>query len=151
MINCRITFTTPISGPLHLTDCHQTTIISASDQLRVHDCNKVTFHIHVASGPIIENCQGMDFYGDFILKLFPKKQNVEKNKELLLAPNLFWDVKDFCWLKNFVQSPNFRVVKEPYFHNTASVSNQERVPKDNVFPTSSGTKSASASINEDEL
>jgi len=99
----------PIHGPVHVTNCGKDTKIQIpfSRQLRIHDCTAVTFIIHVASGPIIEGCQGMKFYQrDYKA---PKGAPLE---EFDHSANLYWDVKDFHWLKNNVKSPNFEVYNE---------------------------------------
>jgi hypothetical protein len=103
--NTTIQINTPIAGPTHVTNCHDTNItLSFCRQLRIHDCINVSFYIHVASGPIIEGCKGMKFYQcDYISH---GKDDFEKEQ------NLYWDVKDFHWLKNLVKSPNFAVFTE---------------------------------------
>jgi hypothetical protein len=91
----------PIEGPIHVTNCHKTKIyIPFSRQLRIHDCTDVSFFIHVASGPIIEGCKGMQFHEKTCLGKYSKETN------------LYRDVKDFNWLKNLVKSPNFDVFSE---------------------------------------
>lgn len=96
--DCNIRIINPIHGPVHVTNCHQTSIyIAFSRQLRIHDCTNVGFYIHVGSGPIIEGCRGMKFY---------QRDNCTGEHK---GKNLYWDVKDFNWLKNNVKSPNFEV------------------------------------------
>jgi len=121
----------PIHGPVHVTNCHDTTVqIPFSRQLRIHDCTNVTFILHVASGPIIEGCKGMKFYqkdykaNAVLASRSPSKNknaasvNVHKDKEseksasFQAGINLYADVKDFHWLKNNVKSPNFDVYTE---------------------------------------
>ena len=103
---------TPISGPVHVTNCSSSQMrISFCRQLRIHDCNGVEFSIHVASGPIIEGCKKMKFYQqDYVSN---GRDNYENEQ------NLYWDVKDFHWLKNLIKSPNFTVFSEEEYkrHN----------------------------------
>ncbi len=96
---------TPVSGPVHVTNCSNSKVmISFCRQLRIHDCHGVDFSIHVASGPIIEGCKEMKFYQkDYVSHGRDNHENEQ---------NLYWDVKDFHWLKNLVKSPNFTVHSE---------------------------------------
>jgi hypothetical protein len=95
----------PIAGPIHVTDCHDTDIqIKFCHQLRIHDCTNVSFTLHVSSGPIIEGCKGMKF--------IQSEYNSSIGEDnLCVKDNLYWDVKDFHWLKN-IKSPNFVTVSE---------------------------------------
>jgi hypothetical protein len=53
-----ILVTDPVSGPVHITRCHDSLIfISSCRQLRIHDCSNIVFVIHVTSGPVIEFCK----------------------------------------------------------------------------------------------
>lgn len=90
-----------VAGPIHVTNCNDTTIISVSRQLRVHECKNVTFSINVSSGPIIEDCKNIVFTAI-------SYDQSEKNKT---NKNMYWDVKDFNWLKTSVPSPNFKVLE----------------------------------------
>jgi len=92
----------PIKGPVHVTDCHDAIInIAFCRQLRIHDCTNISFKCHVGSGPIIEGSNKMKFY--------QRDYNFEKDGETKVQ-NLYWDVKDFQWLKSLVKSPNFEVI-----------------------------------------
>mmetsp|Transcript_467 Transcript_467/g.748 ORF Transcript_467/g.748 Transcript_467/m.748 type:complete len:127 (-) Transcript_467:903-1283(-) len=86
-----------------MTNCRKSTFdIPFCQQLRIHDSDDVKIKIHVISGPIIETCSAIKFYQkDFP----PNKSDNDEN----FGPNLYWDVKDFNWLKNSVKSPNFEV------------------------------------------
>ena len=113
-----------VTGPIHVTNCHNTTIISASRQLRIHECDNVSFHINVFSGPIIEDCKKMSFYGDYseqriianynITKKKGQRGNDNKQEKKRQTPhtNMYWDVKDFNWLKPTIPSPNFIVIRK---------------------------------------
>jgi len=105
-----INIQSPVHGPVHVTECINSTIqIPFSRQLRIHDCTNINFVIHVASGPIIEGCKSMRFYQ----KNYKKESEDESmdDQELESVSNLYWDVKDFHWLKQ-TKSPNFNVYKE---------------------------------------
>jgi len=114
--DCTIRMKTPIPGPVHVTNCHDTSIhLAFCRQLRIHDCTNVRFYIHATSGPIIEGCKDMKFYQcDYVSNGI---DNFEKEQ------NLYWDVKDFHWLKNLVKSPNFDV------HNEMVRKKEEEVEK----------------------
>lgn len=101
--NSTINIQTPIAGPVHVTGCHETNVvIQFCHQLRIHDCINVSFELHVSSGPIIEGCKGMKFY---------QRDYVSNGEDKLgQEDNLYWDVKDFHWLKNLVKSPNFTTI-----------------------------------------
>lgn len=109
----QIKIQSPVHGPVHVTECFNSTIkIPFSRQLRIHDCINVNFVIHVASGPIIEGCKGMRFYQKNYKK--HNKEDVDESihtQDLEKVSNLYWDVKDFHWLKQ-IKSPNFMVHKE---------------------------------------
>jgi hypothetical protein len=64
----------------------------------VHDSENVEFGVWVRSGPIIEKSTGIVFTGDF----FKSNSNIGRN--------MYWDVKDFNWLRSLRKSPNFTVV-----------------------------------------
>jgi hypothetical protein len=103
----------PVYGPVHVTECFDSTMqISFSRQLRIHDCTNINFVIHVASGPIIEGCKSMRFYQKNY-KMHDKDDMEESihHQDLQSVSNLYWDVKDFHWLKQ-IKSPNFTVYKE---------------------------------------
>jgi len=115
----------PIDGPVHVTQCHDSFIfISSCRQLRIHDCSNVTFILHVSSGPIIEHCKlscifvsnGCMCYLAFLRFMHPAKYmsiigtriHFYSNDCALssLGPNMYYDVKDFNWLKK-IKSPNY--------------------------------------------
>lgn len=100
--NTTLRIARPIQGPVHVTNCHDTQIqIAFARQLRIHNCTNVSFECHVASGPIIEECTKMKFYQQDYL--------YEEGSENIDNQNLYWDVKDFQWLKTLVKSPNFEI------------------------------------------
>lgn len=94
--NCKIY--SSVLGPVHVTNCHNSEIRCSAYQLRVHDSENVEFGVWVRSGPIIEKSTGIVFTGDF----FKSNSNIGRN--------MYWDVKDFNWLRSLRKSPNFTVV-----------------------------------------
>jgi len=123
-----------------VTGCDNTNLyIQFCRQLRIHDCSHVSFYIHVASGPIIEGCKEMKFYQrDYI-----SNGTDAYDKE----DNLYWDVKDFHWLKNLVKSPNFTVIS-----NKEEAANQDENPINhhNDF-SSKASEDDNESSDDDEL
>ena len=106
--NSNVKIASAIHGPVHVTNCTNTLLqIPFSRQLRIHDCTSVSFVIHCASGPIIEGSKEMKFYQND----FEKKYS----EDFDAGVNLYWDVKDFFWLKNNIKSPNFEVYTEKEF------------------------------------
>ncbi|KAL7489341.1 hypothetical protein ACHAW6_014927 [Cyclotella cf. meneghiniana] len=94
-----------VSGPVHVTNCHDSDIRCGAYQLRVHDSKSVKFGVWVRSGPIIEGCTDMVFAGDFY-------QRGSEEPDRQLGRNMYWDVKDFNWLRSLRKSPNFVVVDD---------------------------------------
>ena len=101
-----------------MTNCHGTTISAACRQLRIHDCTAVTFRVWVKSGPIIEHCSEMVFRCDPIdvrgVGGGGDGTGAGDNGGVCHwdeAANMYHDVKDFCWLRTGVPSPNFTVVQ----------------------------------------
>jgi Tubulin binding cofactor C. len=96
-----------------VTNCQDTTIlIPYSRQIRIHDCTNLSFIVHVASGPIIEGCKGIKFYQKDYRPTTDLSGGAINNDVHPAGMNLYWDVKDFHWLKNHVKSPNFDVFTE---------------------------------------
>ena len=50
-----------VSGPVHITNVKDSTLVIVSRQVRIHDCKNVDLYLHCASHPIIEDCSGMRF------------------------------------------------------------------------------------------
>lgn len=98
VVNCKIH--SLVLGPVHVTNCHNSEIRVSAYQLRVHESTSVNFGVWVRSGPIIEHCTGMTFAGDFY---------TNDNQP---GRNMYWDVKDFNWLRSLRKSPNFTVIEE---------------------------------------
>lgn len=100
--NCAIVVSDETHGPVHVTYCHSTVVRCSCFQLRVHESTGVEFRIWARSGPIIEDCRDITFAGDYC-----------RASEVVNRRNLFWDVKDFNWLRALKKSPNFEVVPLP--------------------------------------
>ena len=108
--NCRIYATQPTLGPVHVTDCHSSQIRCSSYQLRVHDSTNVKFCVWARSGPIIEDCKGMVFEGGYYTGTTMHHANDNDDDGGPIGRNMFWDVKDFNWLRALRKSPNFEVI-----------------------------------------
>mmetsp|Transcript_29574 Transcript_29574/g.44678 ORF Transcript_29574/g.44678 Transcript_29574/m.44678 type:complete len:493 (+) Transcript_29574:87-1565(+) len=129
---CTIDITTPIlQGSIHVTSCHNTTLYCASNQLRIHDSSDVDFHVFVKSGPIIEDCSKIKFYGDYFSNHHcpwgqEDKEGTEE-EDVKKMINQFRDVKDFNWLRTLVPSPNFSILEESPLSVPASSAGQDMV------------------------
>ena len=110
--NCKIYISEPTLGPVHVTNCHSSTIHCSCYQLRIHDSKDVTFHVWVRSGPIIEDCTDIKFVGDYYSDGEKKTMNENDDgaAQSIVGRNMYWDVKDFNWLRALRKSPNFVVV-----------------------------------------
>ncbi len=108
--NCQIYVTEPTLGPVHMTNCHSSKIRCSCYQLRIHDSINVTLDVWVRSGPIIENCRGMVFEGNYYAGDDTNKSSGGGGSNSVEEKNMYWDVKDFNWLRTLRKSPNFVVV-----------------------------------------
>jgi len=111
--HCRIYVTQPTLGPVHVTKCHSSHVQCSCYQLRVHESTNVRFRVWTRSGPIIEDCSGMVFDGDYFDDDCDTNSNSNSNlTNNAESPrkNMFWDVKDFNWLRTLKKSPNFEVI-----------------------------------------
>jgi hypothetical protein len=120
---CKIYITEPTLGAVHVTNAQSSILHCSCYQLRVHDSKNVQFTVWTRSGPIIEGCTGMVFMGNYYLEseaLSGNNSNVCGNGGSLEASdgavvvgrNMYWDVKDFNWLRALRKSPNFVVVDQ---------------------------------------
>lgn len=50
-----------VSGPVHINDVSNSTLVVIARQVRIHNCKNVDIYLHCASHPIIEDCSGMRF------------------------------------------------------------------------------------------
>ena len=115
--NCKIYVSEPTLGAVHVTDCHSSIIRCSCYQLRVHDSRNVKFDVWTRSGPIIEDCTGMEFSGNYYSGGAREGGCNDDGAcgngmdgAVVVGRNMFWDVKDFNWLRAFRKSPNFVVV-----------------------------------------
>ena len=125
--SCNIYMSNLTCGAVHVTQCHSSIIYCASYQLRIHDSTELQFGIWVRSGPIIENCKHIIFAGTYYDCSFNSTTATTTNTTTMfggeelatkavrdgnvtLGRNMFWDVKDFNWLRTLHKSPNFSIV-----------------------------------------
>jgi len=120
--NCKVYISQPTLGPVHVTDCISSSVHCSCYQLRIHESKDVRFKCWVRSGPIIEDCSGMVFEGDYYL------DNDGTDGSCGVGSNLYWDVKDFNWLRTLRKSPNFVVVSDTKESAEAVVSKQKSEP-----------------------
>ena len=110
--NCRIYVTEPTCGPVHVTNCYSSVVRCSCYQLRIHDSIDVKFSVWVRSGPIIENCTKMIFDGSYYCLEMDESSSGEGGDGGGggVGENMYWDVKDFNWLRTLRKSPNYAVV-----------------------------------------
>ena len=124
--HCKLYITQPTMGPVHVTNCTHSTIHCSAYQLRVHESKNVRFNVWVRSGPIIEDCTGMVFEGNY----YSDEESSDVNESDTNASamngiadgvgggggrrNMYWDVKDFNWLRALRKSPNFVVIEKKH-------------------------------------
>ena len=126
--SCNIYMSNLTCGAVHVTQCHSSIIYCASYQLRIHDSTELQFGIWVRSGPIIENCKHIIFAGTYYDCSFNSTiattntttttmfgggevaTKAVRDGNVTLGRNMFWDVKDFNWLRTLHKSPNFSIV-----------------------------------------
>ena len=94
LVECEIK-ATDIDGSAYVEGMRDTIAFIGSRQLRIHDATKCQFYCRVASGPIIEKCEGVEF-----APLSPREED-----------NLWDKVEDFGWIKQ-EKSPNWSVIEE---------------------------------------
>jgi hypothetical protein len=123
---CNIYISNVTCGAVHVTQCHTSIIYSSSYQLRIHDSTGLQFAIWVRSGPIIENCTNILFAGNYYDYTFNSTTTTtfeggeavatttaaanRGGNDVMLGRNMFYDVKDFNWLRTLHKSPNFSIV-----------------------------------------
>ena len=99
LVECEIK-ATDIDGSAYVENMSDTIAFIGSRQLRIHDATKCQFYCRVASGPIIERCQAVEFA--------PLLSSENDGKE---DDNLWNKVEDFGWIKQ-EHSPNWSVIEE---------------------------------------
>ncbi|KAK4194795.1 tubulin binding cofactor C-domain-containing protein [Triangularia verruculosa] len=90
-----------VDGPVHVTNLKRCKVVVSSRQVRIHECAEVDFYLWVRSEPIIEGCRQVRFA--------PMPQGLEGGEQ---GGNKWEEVKDFLWLKQGEQSPNWSVLPE---------------------------------------
>ena len=137
--NCKIYVSEPTLGAVHVTDCHSSEIRCSCYQLRVHDSRDVKFDVWARSGPIIEDCTGMEFSGNYYSGGAREGGCNDgacgngMDGAVVVGRNMFWDVKDFNWLRALRKSPNFVVVD-----NMSTADVDEAVCMDGPLPNTTG-------------
>lgn len=91
-----------VSGPIHITSAHDSVIVVAAQQFRMHDSSNVDVYLHCSSRAIIEDCEGIRFAP------LPGCYETESTAG---AKNLWDQVDDFKWLK-VEHSPHWSVLEE---------------------------------------
>ena len=91
-----------VAGPIHITSMHDSVLVVATRQFRMHDSKSVDVYLQTASRPIIEDCEGIRFAP------LPECYVTESTAK---AKNLWDQVDDFKWLKAEA-SPHWSVLPE---------------------------------------
>ncbi len=95
-----------VAGPIHITNMHDSVLVVACGQFRMHDSKAVDVYLHCGSRPIIEDCEGIRFAP------LPNVYETEENKSGAGGNANLWDrVDDFKWLKS-EPSPHWKVLEE---------------------------------------
>lgn len=101
-----------ITGPAHMSNMTNTTLILQCRQFRLHSCKDIDVYLHCSSRPIIEDCEGIRF-----------APLSEELKRLLFGVDghdsggggpgsNHWDqVDDFKWIRADESSPNWRILR----------------------------------------
>ena len=109
---CKV-YAKTVDGPCYVvraTDCE---VRVAPRQLRIHKTTGTTFHVAPASGPIVEDCDGLAF-GRYAATWDGSRPayDAAAPATAFAVPDGAWrDVKDFKWLKSG-QSPHWAVLEE---------------------------------------
>lgn len=98
VLDSSITIVNSIDGAIHVTDCHNCTLRSTCQQLRLHGSTRLECHVLFRAGAILEDCNRISFW---------------KTRE-----DTFGDIRDFNWLKNGIPSPNFSIEEEESHSST---------------------------------
>lgn len=88
-----------VKGALHITGMKNSTIIAATGQLRMHQCENVAVYLRCPSDPIIEHCKGVRFAP--LPQCFSQSEGNEAR-----GVNRWNHVQDFQWIKA-EHSPNW--------------------------------------------
>ncbi|RKP36550.1 tubulin binding cofactor C-domain-containing protein, partial [Dimargaris cristalligena] len=94
----------PVAGSVFLEACHDCVIVVACRQLRIHTSHHLTFYLHAASHPIIEDCDKISNR----TAASETTRTIWERAALLETANLYDQVNDFKWLRRQA-SPHWRV------------------------------------------
>lgn len=100
----------PVTGSAFISNCHDSKIVIACHQLRIHDSQQVDFYINVASRAIIENCNELHFAP--YTWSYPE---LDKHAQLssISFSNINWRlIDDFNWLSQTEKSPHWSFLDE---------------------------------------
>lgn len=108
----------PVNGSVWVDKCRNCTFTLAGHQIRIHETHGSTFKVIAKSDPIIEDCTGLTFMPN---PMATPTAATASRKEALAACGIDIDnkahaecwmhVKDFKWLNNEQQSPNWTFKK----------------------------------------
>ena len=91
-----------VAGPIHITSVHDSVLVVAARQFRMHDSKSVDVYLQTASRPIIEDCEKIWFAP------LPECYATENGSKL---KNMWDQVDDFKWLKAEA-SPHWSILPE---------------------------------------
>jgi hypothetical protein len=117
-----------------LYDCHECIITLAAKQLRLHDSNRISLHLHTLSGPVVENCQQI-LVSPYNLT-YPEVQAHWIAASLGTTTDISgtWaEVQDFNWHKRQA-SPNWCVLPDNMRPATLEFSDSTALSTDASLP-----------------
>jgi len=94
-----------IDGSVLVENMNDCTVFVGARQLRIHDSKATRFHCRVASGPIIERCETLEFAP----LLACINEGGVQNEGEIVRENLWDKVEDFGWIKT-EKSPHWKIV-----------------------------------------
>ena len=111
---CQV-FARCVAGPAYVQDVTASSLRLVSRQLRIHDTYDTDFYVHLATGPIIEDCHRLRF-AKYAMRWCQEEEGGKKHtfkaQVLPLRPDAWKDVQDFKWLRVDEPSPHFRLIPE---------------------------------------
>ena len=100
-----------LDGPMHITGVENSVLVLKCRQLRMHEARDTNVYLWCASSPIVEDCTEVRF-GPFTPDGDDNTETeTETDGEGGGGVNLWYDVKDFKWLREEA-SPNWRLLIE---------------------------------------
>lgn len=109
LTSCQV-FIGPVRGSVLIEDCQKCVFVTACQQMRIHRTTDTSFHIHVTSKAIIEECSRVGF-APFNWS-YPGIEVDYQETELDRSRNNWNDVDDFDWLVDGQHSPNWFAIPE---------------------------------------